>query len=109
MANAAGRGGDLEPGRRWQCKQRCHGRLWLLDNRSGFIETHGHEWAVACGPGLSFGGNVFPALGAHRPAASARRDAWVGADLAGRGGGEAGLVGAMGRLDLGGPGEGGGR
>eukprot|EP01043_Picozoa_sp_COSAG02_P095252 COSAG02_NODE_31622_length_530_cov_1.069606_1_plen_139_part_10 len=59
-------------GRRWHCRQGCHGRMWLVDNLSGFIDTHGAKWAIACGPPTSFAGRMrFPALGSYEPSVSA--------------------------------------
>lgn len=46
--------------------------MWLVDNVSGFIDTHGAEWAIACGPPTSFAGRMrFPALGSYEPSAAA--------------------------------------
>ena len=36
--------------RRLQCPSQCHGRLWLVDHGSGYVDRCGFAYAVACGP-----------------------------------------------------------
>ena len=70
----------FEAGRRWHCKQGCHGaELWLLDNQSGLIGTHDAAWAIACGPATSFAGRPLrPALGRYTP--SSEQQPWLPAE-----------------------------
>jgi hypothetical protein len=60
VAFAPGDAGDQQPVEdictsrvaRYNCLKNCHGLrgLWLVDRESGVISTHGHKWAIACGP-----------------------------------------------------------
>lgn len=47
-------------------------RIHVTVARTGFIETHGADWAIACGPATSFAGRPHrPALGTYTPSAAA--------------------------------------
>eukprot|EP00802_Teleaulax_amphioxeia_P024666 Tamp_25400.p1 GENE.Tamp_25400~~Tamp_25400.p1 ORF type:complete len:170 (-),score=2.81 Tamp_25400:363-872(-) len=57
---------SLSACRRFLCRNLCHQRgLWLVDNCSGYINTAGFSWGIACGPGAVHTQAV--ALGFYRP------------------------------------------